>query len=117
MNDPWKSTHFNNGYAGEFLPAGERNWRYVKSGGEVIVFRTRNEAGQAAKQAYLARYEPRIRATLDRSPEEELARLEDKLAAETESWLRTSREDRRKAETQYRPGKKPLLVLPGRARA
>jgi hypothetical protein len=52
-----------------------------------------------------------VRSTVPVDPE----RIEKKLNAEAESWLRTSREDRRKAETQYRPGKKPLFVLPGRA--
>jgi hypothetical protein len=117
MIDPWKATHFGNGFAGEFLPAGERNWRYVKSGGQVIEFRSRKDAKEAAKQAYLARYESPIRSTNERSPEEEEARLEAKLRAEAENWLRSDRKDVKSAETRYTPGKRPFRVQTGRAPA
>lgn len=117
MTDPWKATHFKNGYAGEFLPTGERSWRYVKAKGEVVVFFSREEAKEAAKKAFLERYEPPLRATIERSPEEELARMEDKLAAEAERFLKSNRQDVKSAETIYRPGKRPLVAMPGRVRA
>ncbi len=108
---PWRAGHFKGGYTAEWLPPGQRSFRIVKSGGQPIVFPTRSEALGAAENAYVQRVEGHVRATLPVDPE----RLEAKLNAEAESWLRISREDRRKAETQYRPGKKPLFVLPGRA--
>jgi hypothetical protein len=108
---PWRAQQFGRGYSAEWLPPGQRSWRIVKSGGSPIVFATRSEALGAAENAYVQRVEGHVRATLPVDPE----RLEAKLNAEAESWLRTSREDRKKAETQYRPGRKPLFCLPGRA--
>ena len=108
---PWRAAQFGIGYSAEWLPAGQRSWRIVKSGGKPIVFPTRSEALGAAENAYLQRIEGNIRATLPVDPE----RLQAKLTAEVESWLRTSREDRKKAETIYRPGKRRVLVIPGRA--
>lgn len=114
MTDPWKATHFKNGYAGEFLPTGERSWRYVKSKGEVVVFFSREEAKEAAKQKFLERYEPPLRATIERSPEEELARMEDKLAAEAERFLKSSRKDVKSAVTHHKPGRRPFTEMKGR---
>lgn len=115
MDDPWKATQFQNGYAGEFFPTGERSWRYVKAKGEVVVFLSRSEAKEAAKQKFLERYEPPLRATIERSPDEELARMEDKLAADAERFLKSNRQDVKSATTSHRAGKRPLRIMTGRA--
>lgn len=119
MTDPWRSRQFNDGvregYTGEYLPTGERNWRMCRSRGEPIVFRTRNEALDAAKTAFLARYEPPLRATIERSPEESESRMAAKMQADAENWLKSNRRDVKGAETQYRAGKRPLKVMAGRA--
>jgi hypothetical protein len=108
---PWRSGHFKNGYVGEFLPCGQRTWRMVKSNGEPIIFATARAAISAAENAYIARLEPTIRATLPVNPD----RLEAKLSAEAEQWIRSSREDKQKAQTQHRAGRRPLQILTGRA--
>lgn len=100
VTKPWRSGHFKNGYVGEFLPVGQRTWRMVKSGGEPIIFPSRAEAISAAENAYIARLEPTIRAALPVDPN----RLEAKLSAEAEQWLRSGRGDVKGAGTIHRPG-------------
>ncbi|WP_144378499.1 hypothetical protein [Mesorhizobium amorphae] len=115
MDDPWRAQHFGSGYSAEFLPLGQRTWRIVKSGGVPIVFPTTRLAREAAKNAYLQRLEPSIRATIERSPEDAQARMEAKLLDEAENWLKSSRENVRAAETVHRPGRRRLIVMAGRA--
>ena len=115
MTDPWRAPHYNNGFSAEFLPCGERSWRIVRSGGVPIEFPTRNAALEAAKNAYLQRMEPTIRATVQRDPDAAVARMEAKLTADAESWLKSGRDDVREAATVYRPGKKPFKAIAGRA--
>lgn len=115
MNDPWRAQHFGSGYSAEFLPLGQRTWRIVKSGGVPIVFPTTRLAREAAKNAYLQRLEPNIRATIERSPEDAQARMEAKLLDEAENWLKSSRENVKAAETVHRPGRRRLIVMAGRA--
>lgn len=110
---PWRAKQFATGYSAEYLPAGQRSWRIVKSAGNVVVFRSMREAIAGAENAYLRLLEPTIRATLPVNPD----RLSAKLSDEAENWLRSKREDVQKRETLHRPGKKPLIVLPGRVRA
>lgn len=106
---PWRAKQFKTGYSAEYLPPGQRSWRFVKSGGEVIVFGSFGDALGAAENAYLQKLEPNIRATLPVDPE----RLEAKWAAKAEDWLRIKRGG---SETIYRGhGKKPLLTLKGSA--
>lgn len=113
MNDPWRAKHFGIGYSGEYLPIGQHTWRFVKSGGKPITFPTATQAREAAKNAYLQRLEPTIRATLPVDPE----RVAAKLADEAENWLRSKREDVQAMTTMHKAGKRPVVVLPGRARA
>lgn len=111
MMKPWRSGHFKGGYVAEFLPVGQRTWRMVKSGGEPVIFPTSRAAVSAAENAYIARLEPTIRATLPVNPE----RLEAKLTAEAEQWIRSSREDKQKQTTMHRAGKRQVIILSGRA--
>ncbi|MGE0290376.1 MAG: hypothetical protein AB7I42_25015 [Bradyrhizobium sp.] len=112
MSDPWRAKQFDKGYSAEFLPPGQRTWRMVKSGGEPIVFGSFSEAHGAAKNAFLQRLEPTIRATLPVDPD----RIAAKLADEAENWLKSKREDVKASSTLYRPGRKHVIVMAGRAR-
>lgn len=111
MNDPWRARHFGNGYSAEWLPTGQRTWRILREAGTVKVFTTARDALKAAKTRFLASLEPTIRATLPVDAD----RLEQKLAAEAESFLRSNRQDVRNTEVHYRPGKKPFKAMRGRA--
>lgn len=111
---PWRAAQFAAGYAAEFLPAGQRTWRIVRRHGEVLTFHTAAEAKTAAERAYhafLAKLEPEVRSTIPVDPE----RLASKIAADAETWLRSRREDIKRQSVQHRAGRRPLLVLPGRA--
>lgn len=101
------------GYVAEFLPVGQRTWRMLKSGGKPIVFETSKAARDAAENAYLARLEPNIRATVPQDPNKIAAKLSD----EAENWLRSKREDHKNAHVEPRPGKKPYTVLRGKVSA
>lgn len=114
--DPWRGRRFGNGYTAEFLPSGEKNWRFVREIGAPKVFPTRASAAEAAKQAFLARYEPPIRATIERSETEESERMASKLASEAERWLKSDRQDVKAAQTHYRAGKRAFVAMQGRAR-
>jgi len=115
MNDPWRAKHFGSGYSAEFLPVGQHSWRIVKSGGVPIEFPSQSQALEAAKNAYLQRLEPPIRTTVQVDPDVAASKLEDKLRAEAESWLKSDRSDVQARETMYRAGKRPLVVMQGKA--
>lgn len=115
MEKPWRAKQFRGGYSAEFLPLGQRTWRIVKSGGDPIIFPSRSGALDAAENAYLARLNPTIRATIQIDPEKAEARMEAKMLADAESWLKSKREDVKRAETVYRPGRKKLIVMSGRS--
>jgi hypothetical protein len=113
--DPWRGRQFGTGYSAEYRPAGEATWRIVRRDGEVAVYPTRAEAVEAAKQAFLARYETPIRATIQRSEEEETQRMAEKLAGEADAFLRSSRQDVKAAQTHHRAGKRAFVEMRGRA--
>lgn len=112
MIDPWRTRNFGAGYTAEWLPTGQHTWRILRnSEKKVRVFPTAREALKAAKARFFRSLEPEIRATLPVDAD----RLAAKLQAEAESFLKSSREDVRKAEMHYRPGKKPYKAVRGRA--
>lgn len=113
--DPWRGRQFGAGYTAEFLPSGEKTWRFVRENGAPKVFPTRAMAAEAAKQAFLARYEPPIRATIERSESEESERMASKLAGEADAFLRSSRQDVKAAQTHYRAGKRAFVAMQGKA--
>ncbi|MDI1262262.1 MAG: hypothetical protein PS018_03275 [bacterium] len=113
MNNPWRAKHFGDGYSAEYLPIGQRTWRIVRSGGKPIEFPTRAAAEREAEAAYLRSMEPSIRATRPVDPE----RVAAKLADEAENWLKSKREDRQAQTTIHKAGKRPVLVLQGKASA
>lgn len=113
MIQPFRASHYKNGYAAEFLPAGERTWRLLKSGGVAIVFPTSRAALSAAENAYIARMEPKIRSTLPVNPD----RLAAKLTDDAENWLRSKREHVKQQNAVHRPGKRPFVVLQGKVQA
>lgn len=113
MSNRWRALHFKTGYSAEFLPDGQRTWRYVKdSAGRPEVFPTRYDADRAARDAYYDyRDRSQIRATIPLDP----ARLKSKLEADAETWLKTKRDDAKAATTMRRPGKRTIVVMRGRA--
>ena len=111
MNNPWRARQFGAGYSAEWLPVGMHTWRILRESGKVKVFRTAREALKAAKERFLKSLEPEIRATLPADPD----RMAEKMKAEAEAWLKSSRQDKQNAETHYRPGKKPFKSMRGRA--
>ncbi|MGB3898168.1 MAG: hypothetical protein WA973_06405 [Mesorhizobium sp.] len=115
MDKPWRAKQFMGGYSAEWLPPGQSIWRIVKSGGEAIVFPSRSAALDAAQNTYLQRLNPTIRATVQIDPEKAEARMEAKMLADAESWLKSKREDVKRTETIHRPGRKKLIVMTGRA--
>lgn len=111
MSDPWRTRQFGTGYSAEWLPSGQRSWRILKKNGKVHVFPNARDALRAAKAKFLSSLEPEIRATLPVDPD----RVAEKLKAEAESWLKSTREDRQAAETIRRAGRKQVVVMRGRA--
>lgn len=111
MTDPWRARQFGVGYSAEWLPTGQHSWRILREAGKVKTFPSAREALKAAKERFLKSLEPEIRATLPVDPD----RMADKLKAEAESWLKSNRQDVKKAEIHYRPGKKPFKSMRGRA--
>lgn len=112
MTDPWRASQFRHGYSAEWLPPGQASWRIIKHAGEPVVFPTRRQAHQAAKDMYLSRIDGNIRATLPVDPE----RIAAKMTADAEQWLVTKREERKREETLFRAGRKPVIVMPGKVR-
>ena len=92
------------------LPTGQCSWRILREAGKVKVFRSARDALKAAKERFLKSLEPEIRATLPADPD----RMAEKMKAEAEAWLKSSRQDVKKAETHYRPGKRPFKSMRGR---
>lgn len=115
LSDRIRASQFDGGYSAEFLPVGERSWRIVRSGGKPIPFASRRAALAAAENALIQRMEPTIRATIQRSPEEAEARMEAIMADEAENWLRSKRSDVKGRDVRYEAGRRPLVVLRGRA--
>lgn len=111
MTDPWRTRQFGTGYSAEWLPTGQANWRILRKEGQVRIFRTAREALKAAKDRFLRSLEPEIRATLPTDPD----RIAEKLKAEAESWLKSSRQDKQSATTLRKPGRKQVIVMRGRA--
>lgn len=111
MIKPWRAKQFDGGYSAEFLPCGERSWRIVKAGGKVVIFARRQQALTAAKNAYLARLEPNIRATLPIDPD----RLSAKLSDEAENWLKSKRGDVKNQTAMHKAGRRPVIKLVGKA--
>lgn len=117
MTDPWRARHFGSGYSAEYLPTGQHSWRLARGAdGKPLVLPNRMEAEEAAKAAFLRSCEPEIRATCQRDPDDAAQRMADKLAANAEDWLRSSRSDKQAASIMHRKGGKRVLVMAGRAR-
>lgn len=108
--DRWRARHYGIGYSAEYLPPGQTNWRILRANKQVMVFPTAREAREAAKARYLEMHEPPIRSTTGKPDN-----LEDKLKAEAEQWLRSSREDRKKAHEIIGKNRRRILVMRGRA--
>lgn len=111
MTDPWRAKHFGIGYSAEWLPCGQHTFRILREAGKVKVFPSASEALKAAKDRFLKSLEPEIRATLPADP----SRMADKLKAEAESWLKSSRQDVQAATALRKPGRKQVVVMRGRA--
>ncbi len=111
MSDPWRARQFGVGYSAEWLPTGQYSWRILREAGKVNIFPSAREALRAAKERFLKSLEPEIRATLPADPD----RMADKLKAEAESWLKSSREDKQAATTLRKPGRRHVIVMRGRA--
>ncbi|MCO5144571.1 MAG: hypothetical protein M9895_00180 [Aquamicrobium sp.] len=110
MSDPWRAKHFGVGYSAEWLPCGQRTFRILRESGKVKVFPTAREALKAAKERFLKSLEPEIRATLAADPD----RMAEKMQAEAEAWLKSSRQDKQDATTIRKPGRKHVIVMRGR---
>jgi len=113
VEKPWRARHFGAGYSAEYLRCGMGHWRFVLEGKRPKVFPDHSGARTAAEDAYLASLDASIRSSLPLSED----RLQRKLEMERESFLKSNRKDVKSAETIYRPGKRPLVSMPGRARA
>jgi hypothetical protein len=112
MSDPWRTRQFGVGYSAEWLPVGQHTWRFLRTAEKKVkVFRTAREALKAAKERFLRSLEPEIRATIPVDPD----RMAEKLKAEAESWLKSSRQDKQAATTLRKPGRKQVIVMRGRA--
>lgn len=111
MSDPWRAKHFGIGYSAEWLPCGQHTFRILRENGKVKVFPSAREALKAAKERFLKSLEPEIRATLPADPD----RMAEKMKAEAESWLKSSRQDKQAATTIRKPGRKQVIVMRGRA--
>lgn len=118
MSDkPWRAKQFMGGYSAEFIPAHQRTWRILKSGGKPVVYATRAAANEAAMNAFLASVDGRVRTTIEIDPKTAEARLEAKWRDEAENWLQSKRADAKAKTTLHRPGKKKVIVMTGRAMA
>lgn len=111
MTDPWRAKHFDAGYSGEYLPPSQHSWRILREKGKVRVFPTAAAAREAAKRRYLSIFDPLNFAERPDDPDKVAA----KLAAEAESFLKSKREDVRRAETVRKAGRKPFVMVRGRA--
>lgn len=111
MTDPWRAKQFGTGYSAEWLPIGMHTWRILREAGKVKVFRSARDALKAAKERFLKSLEPEIRATLPADPD----RMAEKMKAEAEAWLKSSRQDKQSATTIRKPGRKQVIVMRGRA--
>lgn len=97
----------------EFLPAGERSWRYVKSVGQVIEFRSREDAREAAQQVYLARYEPRDPRHNRTKPGGRDGAERSQDGCRGRKLRQFEARGREGAATHYRPGKRPFKAIKG----
>lgn len=111
MSDPWRARQFGYGYSAEWLPVGQRTWRILKEAGKVKQFPTAVDALRAAKNRFLETLEPEIRATLPADPD----RIAQKLKAEAESWLKSSRQDKQNATAIRKAGRRHVVVMRGKA--
>lgn len=105
----WSSLTFGHRiYAIYRLPAGSQ-WRYLKDAkGEKRTFLTTREAEKAARDRALELLFPPAHGVVT---EKEAAE-----ALGVEEWLRSRREDKKAAYVERRAGKRPLVVVQGRAR-
>jgi hypothetical protein len=110
---PYRGSQFGTGYSAEWLPPNQHTWRILRQAGKVMVFPTQQQAKEAAEVAYWA--EPRAKRVAG-LPFDEQA-LADKMAASVEDWLISRRKDRQAQQVLHKPGRRPLVVIPGRARA
>ena len=111
MSDPWRAKHFGIGYSAEWLPCGQHTFRILRENGKVKVFLTAREALKAAKERFLKSLEPEIRATLPADPD----RMAEKMKAEAEAWLKSSRQDKQSATSIRKAGRRQVIVMRGRA--
>lgn len=111
--DRWRARHYGAGYSAEYLPPGQANWRILRKNKKVAVFATARDALEAAKARYLDIHEPKIRSTVEGKPDG----LAEKLQAEAEQWLKSSRKDKKDASTLIGKNRRPIIVMRGKARA
>lgn len=109
--DRWRARQCGIGYSAEYLPPGQTNWRILRRSKQVMIFPTARDAREAAKARYLEIHEPRIVSTTEDKPD----RLEDKLLAEAEQWLKSSRKDRKDASTLIGKNRRRIMVMRGKA--
>ena len=108
---PYRGAHFGAGYSAEYLRPGERTWRYVKDDqGRIAVYATHEAARRAAEKAYWS--DPKAKRAIAGDLDEEA--LAAKIQAKAEDWLRVSRTP---PTIKREPGKRPLTIVHGRARA
>jgi hypothetical protein len=107
----WQALQKGGRIFGIFRLPGASQWRYVRENGERRVFSTEHEASEAARRVALDILFPRIVSTIDKA---------DRTVAEAlgvEEWLRSRRQDVKRAQTIYRPGKRPYVMQRGKVRA
>jgi hypothetical protein len=116
---PWRARHFDGGYSAEYLPDGGSVWRIVKHAVDgrrrVKVFPSVRQAEIAAQRAYLDDGRGKITSTVEIPDDIKEARMAEKFAAEAESWLKSSRQDKQAATAIHKPGRKQVIVMRGRS--
>lgn len=111
MNDQpqWRSMTFAGKIYGIYRLPGASQWRYLKEKGARKAFPTERDAITAARDKALSILFPQMTSSLP---------LDDKKVAESlgvEQWLKSRREDVKKAQTLRRPGRRAVVVVRGRA--
>lgn len=109
--DPWRADPYSGGYIGVFLPEGETVWRYVRENKRPKVFATGREAKDAARTRWFERLRGKHGADMRPLTEKEAAE-----ALGVEEWLRSKRADQKAAYVERKAGKRPVVVMAGRAR-
>lgn len=108
----WRALKFGSRIFGIYKLPGMSQWRYLKEkGGEKKLFPTQTAARDAARERALSILFPKMTSSL---PVTEKG-VADKLGVE--AWLKTKREDLKKAQTIRKAGRRSYTVIKGKVGA